>query len=438
MSSGSGDIEKVVAVVDLARYTDIIRRREEQTGARAVAVFNQEIQGLIRSALGEAGVDADRIPYKHTGDGAVVILDEAEQASRFAEALHRRAQSRNVGKTDPLAQLHFRVGLWSGPVELIPLRDAEGRPGGHEFAGLTVAYASRLQLACTTGEILIGRDTWADLPRTSRLLYGPEELMRGKRSERLPVHRRTVVKPAPWDLPKRRIPLTLGIGIAATAVAAILIFGWMTRREPGGPSGSGSQVGGSAIAHDDQPPAPTPRPRDDHAARSTELAEAGRPAPPAELLGGGATPTVPPAPPSVRGETQGPYSPVVGGNLSINQRDPETEATLKELNRRQREEQDAAYRRAVRESEDGLDFFTTGDLDQNEEVLRNALEVLELRGRREGMAKSHLVLGAIALKRGQIDRAREEWTQARTIYQEADNSLMVKRMEERLGDLPSR
>ncbi|HEX8203893.1 MAG TPA: hypothetical protein VF590_25685 [Isosphaeraceae bacterium] len=433
MSGGSGDVEKVVAVVDLARYTDIIRRREEQTGAGAVAVFNEEIQGLIRSALGEAGVDAGQIPYKHTGDGAVVILDEAEQGSRFAEVLHRRSQARNLGKVDPLAQLHFRVGLWSGPVELIPLGNAGEHPGGHEFAGTTVAYASRLQSACRTGEVLIGPDTWADLPRTSRLLYGPQEQIQGKRSERLCAYRRRVVDPAPWERPKRWIPRRLGLGIAAAA--GLLVVGWMMWREAGEPSGAGpgSQAVGAAPAADPRAPAPTARPRDDRAtASSPGPADDGRLGPPAEPPAG----TTSPVPSSVQVATHGANSPAAGRDLFINQRDQEAEAALQEVNRRLAEEQEAAYRRAVRESEDGLDFLTSGDPDRKEETLRSILRTMEQLGRREAMAKSHLALGAIALKRGRIDRAREEWTLARTLYQEAKDEPMVRRMGERLGQLP--
>jgi class 3 adenylate cyclase len=192
-------VEKVVAVIDLSRYSDIGKELEQHLGVEAVAKLNGQVQSLIKDALADASIQAARLPYKNTGDGAIIILDTAEQGSRFAEALHRAAHNHNLKKVVPLAQRHFRVGLWTGPIILQSQETADGQFVGFDFAGTCIANAVRLEGACKTGEVLIGAHTWGDLPKLMRRLYGDQEVVMGKRNERFPAHRRRVVDPAPWD-----------------------------------------------------------------------------------------------------------------------------------------------------------------------------------------------------------------------------------------------
>lgn len=192
-------VPKVVVVVDLSRYSDICKELEQQLDVTAVAAVNKQVKDLIGLALAAAGVPADRPPYKGTGDGAIIALDTAEEASFFGEHLHRQAESHNRGKDVQLAQRHFRVGIWLGKILLQPQMHGKGQPVTFDFAGTAIANAVRLEGACKTGEVLIGSEAWASLAADARRLYGHDELVKGKRNEEFHAHRRKVVEPAPWD-----------------------------------------------------------------------------------------------------------------------------------------------------------------------------------------------------------------------------------------------
>jgi class 3 adenylate cyclase len=192
-------VEKAVVVVDLSRYSDIGKELEQQFGVRATRELNAQVQGLIKSALENVGVTVQQLPYKNTGDGAIIALNSAEVASRFAEALHLAARTHNLKKDVPLAQRHFRVGIWTDTIMLDRQATAGGEFIGFEMAGTAIANAVRLEGACKTGEVLISPDTWGDLPKPMRKLYGDQEEVKGKRGERFKAHRRKVVDPAPWE-----------------------------------------------------------------------------------------------------------------------------------------------------------------------------------------------------------------------------------------------
>jgi class 3 adenylate cyclase len=201
--------DKAVVVVDLSRYSDIARELEQHVGAPAVRELNAQIQGFIANALKAIGLAGYQLPYKNTGDGAIIALDTAEQASRFAEALHQAAQAHNLRKEVPLAQRHFRVGIWTDAIILNRQANAEGQFIGFEMAGTAVANAVRLEGACRTGEVLIGPDTWGDLPKAMRKQYGDQEEVKGKRGERFRAHRRKVVNAAPWEQAADPAPVPL-------------------------------------------------------------------------------------------------------------------------------------------------------------------------------------------------------------------------------------
>jgi hypothetical protein len=192
-------VDKVVAVVDLSRYSDICKQLEQQLDVTAVGALNDQINELIGLALAGASITPGSPPYKGTGDGAIIALNTPAEASLFAEKLHKAAEERNLGRDVELAQRHFRVGIWTGKVQLRPEPHGKGYPTTFDFAGTTIANAVRLEGACKTGEVLIGYEAWADLPPDVRRWYGAEEIVKGKREEEFRAHRRRVVAPAPWD-----------------------------------------------------------------------------------------------------------------------------------------------------------------------------------------------------------------------------------------------
>jgi class 3 adenylate cyclase len=188
-------VRKSIVVIDLSRYSDIAKHLEQHSTAVAVAELNRQIQSLIRAALQNAGVPPQGVPYKSTGDGAIIALDQAEKASRMAEALHRQAEEHNRGRDVELAQRHFRVGVFTGEVILEPLTSSREFI---EFHGLSVSNAVRLEGACRTGEVLICSQTWGDLSADDRNRYIPTTV-KGKRTEAFHAYLRKVVEPAPWD-----------------------------------------------------------------------------------------------------------------------------------------------------------------------------------------------------------------------------------------------
>lgn len=111
-------------------------------------------------------------------------LENRKRYVWIAEKLHRRAEHHNRGK-DGLAQRHFRVGIWSEKVALLPKKASDGSIVGWDFAGTAIANATRLEGACKTGEVLIGSQEWAELTREERRLFGPEENSEGKTHRRI-------------------------------------------------------------------------------------------------------------------------------------------------------------------------------------------------------------------------------------------------------------
>ena len=188
-------VDKVMAVIDLSRYSDICNELEQQLDVTAVAAVNKQIKDLIGLALAAAGIASNGLPYKGTGDGAIIALDTAEQASLFAEKMHTEAANHNRGKNVALAQRHFRIGVWSGKIVLQPEPTGKGVPPRFDFAGTAIGFAVRLEGACKTGEVLISSDTWANLSAPARALFGPEEVVKGKRTEEFRGHRRRVSAP---------------------------------------------------------------------------------------------------------------------------------------------------------------------------------------------------------------------------------------------------
>ncbi len=192
-------VDKVVVVIDLSRYSDICKQLEQHLDVTAIGALNDQIKELIGLGLAGARITPGSPPYKGTGDGAIIALNTAAEASLFAEMLHKAAEEHNLGKDFPLAQRHFRVGIWTGKLLLRPEAHGKGYKTTFDFAGTTIASAVRLEGACKTGEVLIGSEAWADLPADIRKWYGAEEVVEGKREEKFRAHRRRVVAPAPWD-----------------------------------------------------------------------------------------------------------------------------------------------------------------------------------------------------------------------------------------------
>ena len=192
-------VKKTVVGVDLCGFSDIGRELDAHCGPLVIHALKRQIEGFIWEGLRQCGVNggATQLPYVNTGDGAIIGLDSAQRASDFAEALLRACAAHNQDprrRTVDAARRRFRVGIWTDVVVLERRVRPDGAIVALEMAGIAVANAVRLQDACSPGEVLINTGTWAELPKTLRRLYGPEEQVHGKRGERFLAHRRCLVE----------------------------------------------------------------------------------------------------------------------------------------------------------------------------------------------------------------------------------------------------
>ena len=175
---------RTVVDLDLVEYSTVARILEQSTGAKAVAMLDAQIQRFVDVALAQVGLSREQSVIRSTGDGALLLFEEAADAHRFAEAVHSVTSRHNADLTEPSAKRWFRMGAATGDVSL-PLRtDPES-----EVAGLTIVNAVRLEAASRPGELLVDHGTYQRLPATLQLRYSPEERVAGKRKEILRVRR---------------------------------------------------------------------------------------------------------------------------------------------------------------------------------------------------------------------------------------------------------
>jgi tetratricopeptide (TPR) repeat protein len=184
-------VMKTIVELDLIGYSDKARELQENLGAEVVMQLNEQIQGLVDAGLDAAGVPRDQALLADTGDGGMLLFDEAATAHRFAQAAHRACEAHNRDTTVASAQRWFRIGIATGEVAM------KVEAGTRKVAGIVLSNVVRLETAGSAGHILIDAVTYGALPDDTRRDYvGPEEVT-GKRNERFQVYRCIVTGPAP-------------------------------------------------------------------------------------------------------------------------------------------------------------------------------------------------------------------------------------------------
>jgi 3',5'-cyclic AMP phosphodiesterase CpdA len=171
-------MKRTVLELDLVGYSDVARLLDENLGPQTVTALNDQIQGFVDRGLAGLGLARDNTVMATTGDGAILVFERAEQAHRFAQAVHEVVRDHNAANTLPAAKRLFRMGAATGKIDL-RLR----RAGGFDLAGIKIADAVRFEAAGKPGELLIDLATHADLPEDLQRQYAPEEPIRGKRGE---------------------------------------------------------------------------------------------------------------------------------------------------------------------------------------------------------------------------------------------------------------
>jgi class 3 adenylate cyclase len=185
--------QKTILELDLVGYSDVARNLEQQVGVEVVARFNDQIQGFVDDGLATIHSNRKDVVRATTGDGAILVFENAADAHAFAVAVLEAARTYNVQKSVPAAERWFRVGIASGDIH-----ERDRATGGREIAGAVIANAVRLESAARPGQIVADSITYALLPKMLQALYGDEEIVEGKRKERFAARRYTVV-PLPFE-----------------------------------------------------------------------------------------------------------------------------------------------------------------------------------------------------------------------------------------------
>lgn len=179
---------KTILELDLVGYSAVCRALDDFAGADVVARFDAQIQSFVDEALASIGANAEEFVKARTGDGAQLVFERAALAHEFAGALHAATQRHNARVNAPSAHRRFRVGAATD--QLFETVDERGSP---RLAGMAIVRAVRLETASTPGDLLIDSHTYLELPQSLRALYGPEEIIAGKRDETFIAHRHTFV-----------------------------------------------------------------------------------------------------------------------------------------------------------------------------------------------------------------------------------------------------
>jgi len=196
---------KTVLELDLAGYSDIARRLEENLSAEVVMRFNDQIQEFVDVGLAAVALSRSKTVMATTGDGAILLFDNARDAHCFAQALHQAAPKYNAVKTVPSAKRWFRIGAATGEIAI------KSDSKRQEMAGIAIANAVRLESKAGIGEILIDLATYNRLPEDLQHAYGNEEEVPGKRNEKFQA-RRCAMTPEPvWNADVPTIESILGL-----------------------------------------------------------------------------------------------------------------------------------------------------------------------------------------------------------------------------------
>ena len=157
-------MHKTILELDLIGYSDKARELEEQLGAGVVMRFHDQIQRFVDTGLKAAGLRREEVIVQPTGDGAIVVLEDAEQAHIFAEAVHDACERHNSDKSGESAKRWFRIAAATGDIEI----------RGDEFAGIVITNAVRLETAGAAGHFLVDGATYDNLPARLRKQYLPD------------------------------------------------------------------------------------------------------------------------------------------------------------------------------------------------------------------------------------------------------------------------
>jgi class 3 adenylate cyclase len=194
---------RFVLCVDMSRFSRAQAVLLAAAGSEAVESLDRSIRQIVEGGTRAAGREPREAVLKWTGDGALLLFDEAIAAHEVAVAIQHEAKRYN---DDPMrsgvAPDHrdlvlrcFRAGIAAG----------ELTRQGDDYSGVAISEAVRLEAGGVTGEVRISPRVHAELAPAIQQLYGAEEDIPGKahdgRSGMLRCHRYVVTSHAPWEDP---------------------------------------------------------------------------------------------------------------------------------------------------------------------------------------------------------------------------------------------
>jgi class 3 adenylate cyclase len=182
-----GLLKKTVVSVDMVGYSTLARQLDDALDSSAVLALNQRIQGYVDAGLRTVGLSREQSVISDTGDGAIVVFENPDQAHRFAVAFYAAVKLARARRGTE-ARHQFRLGAATGEILL------EWQDRRYATAGITIARAVRLQGAAAPGNLLVDLPTFHGLSPDVQAEYAGEETVRGKREETF-MARRCVLNP---------------------------------------------------------------------------------------------------------------------------------------------------------------------------------------------------------------------------------------------------
>jgi hypothetical protein len=176
-------MHKTIVELDLVGFSTICDIYEQGLAVGSVAQLNEQIQSFIDAGLKAVNAPRDQTVMATTGDGAILVFDSAQDAHRFAEAVHATTRDHNRTRTQPSAKRVFRSGAATGDIVMQP------KPGGgFDIAGTTIVRAVRLEAKAQPGSLLVDEKTYENLSSDQRQRYGAKKPVPGKRDEVFQAH----------------------------------------------------------------------------------------------------------------------------------------------------------------------------------------------------------------------------------------------------------
>lgn len=155
----------IVLGVEVVNYTEIVLSLEDTLGVYAVAKMHERIRSFIDEGLEKLGFTREESVKLTTGDGAILVFDNADTAHDFAHSVHRKTQECNRGVRTGQMKFCFRMGAASG--DLSSRREA--------IAGGVIIDAVRFEALANPGELLIDPETKKGLSPKRQRQYQPRE-----------------------------------------------------------------------------------------------------------------------------------------------------------------------------------------------------------------------------------------------------------------------